>query len=79
MAQIEAELFVINLALARCCLFTSGMSVAIGFQKAQLGSNEREFCGDGLEFQKDRRSRWALLVCLKLITGLASLFFSSLC
>ena len=28
-----------------------------GFQKTQVGSNEREFCGDGLESHKNRRSR----------------------
>ena len=34
------------------------------FQKLQVGSNEREFCGDGFESQKDRRSRWVLLVII---------------
>ena len=33
-----------------------------GFQKTQVGSNDREFCGDGLEPHKDRRSRWVVLV-----------------
>ena len=28
----------------------------------QVGSNDGEFCGDGLEPHKDRRSRWVLLV-----------------
>ena len=32
------------------------------FQKTQVGSNDREFCGDGLEPHKDRRSWWVLLV-----------------
>ena len=29
-----------------------------GFQKTQVGSNERKICGDGLESHKDWRSRW---------------------
>ena len=33
-----------------------------GFQKSQVGSNDGEFCGNGLEPHKDRRSRWVLLV-----------------
>ena len=33
-----------------------------GFQKTQVGSNNREFCGDGLEPHKDRRSQWVLLI-----------------
>ena len=35
-----------------------------GFQKLQIGSNDREFGRDGLESQKDRRGRWVLLVKL---------------
>ena len=30
--------------------------------QAQVGSNDRKFCRDGLEPNKDRRSRWVLLV-----------------
>ena len=37
-----------------------------GFRKAYIGSNEREFCGDGLESHKDRRRRWVLLVSVKI-------------
>ena len=36
-----------------------------GFQKTQVGSKDREFCGDGLEPHRDRRSRWVLLVDIK--------------
>ena len=32
-----------------------------------MGSNERKFCGDGLESNKDRRSRWVLLVSVTVI------------
>ena len=34
------------------------------FQKAQIGSNERKYCEDGLgtKIYLHRRSRWALLV-----------------
>ena len=35
-----------------------------GFRKTQVGSNEKEFCGDGLESHKDRRSQWVLRVLL---------------
>ena len=34
----------------------------------QVGSNDREFCGDGLELQKDRRSGWVLVVYIKEMT-----------
>ena len=33
-----------------------------GFQKAQIGSNERKFSGDGFESHKDRRSWWVFLL-----------------
>ena len=39
---------------------------------ALLGSKEREFCGNGLESNKDRRSRWYLLVYLIKLEQLAS-------
>ena len=31
----------------------------------QVGSNDRAFCGDGLEPHKNRRSRWVLLVIIE--------------
>ena len=34
--------------------------------------NDREFCGDGLETHKDRRSRWVLLVHITLAQRLRS-------
>ena len=46
-------------------IYKRGIFGIRGFQKAQLGSNEREFCGDGLESHKYRRSRWVLLVVIK--------------
>ena len=32
------------------------------FQMVKIGSNERKFCGDGLELHKDQRRWWDLVV-----------------
>ena len=61
MSSSEKNLLPIQIAKKN---YKHGIFGIRGFQKAQLVSNEREFCGEGLESLKYRRSRWDLQVVL---------------